>query len=290
MKIELENYLDKLKKIRPRRILLQFPEGFKIYASKIAAEVKESIKVDVIISGEPCYGACDLRLEEAKLLDCDLILHLGHSNFGVKSKIKVLYVPAKVKIKFSKKLKSEIKKIKENKLSIYSSEPFKEVLDELEIYLKKINKIIVDKEILLGCSKTKELGEANIFIGSGKFHTFALSKKTYFIDLEKNEVKDITNLLKKEEMKKQARINGFREAKRIAILISKKPGQFYKDYKKLKEKLEKEGKNVEILIFDEITDLKLLGYDFDFYLNTACPRILDSIKGKLINLRDLNYG
>jgi 2-(3-amino-3-carboxypropyl)histidine synthase len=290
MEVKLGNYLEKLRKIKPKRILLQLPEGLKIRAIDIASEIEKEIEAEVIISAEPCYGACDLRLEEAKLLNCDLILHFAHSDFGVKSDIPILYIPVEIDLEIPEELREKLKKIKEKEICIYTSGPFKKTLDELENYLKKIGKKIVEKKIILGCSLIKEKGEANIFVGSGKFHCFALLGKTYFLDLEKSELKDITNLLKKEEMKRQARISKFKEAKKIGILVSKKPGQFYKDYEKIKQKLEKEGKEVKILILDEITDSKLLGYNFDFYFNTACPRILDTTTLPIINLRDLfNY-
>jgi len=290
MNVKFGNYLDKLKKIKPKRILLQLPEGLKIRAVDIASEIEKKINAEVIISAEPCYGACDLRLDEAKLLGCDLILHFAHSDMGIKSDVPILYVPVEINIKITKKMKEKLKKIKEKKLCIYTSEPFKKVLDEVESYLEKIGKKIVEKKIILGCSFIKEKGEANIFVGSGKFHCFALHGKTYFLDLEKSELNDVTDLIKKEEMKKHARIIKFKEAKKIGVLVSKKPGQFYKNFKKIKQKLEDEGKDVTILILDEITDSKLLGYNFDFYLNTACPRILDTLSLPVINLNDLfNY-
>ena len=290
MKVKLGNYLEELKKIKPKRILLQLPEGLKIRAPEIASEIEKEIKAEVIISAEPCYGACDLRLDEARILNCDLILHLAHSDFGVSSQIPVLYIPVEAEILLTEKLLEEIKKIEENELSIYSSEPFRKVLDELESYLRKIGKKVVEKRIILGCSLVEKKGEANIFAGSGKFHCFALRGKTYFLDLEKEELRDVTDLLKKEEMKRQARISKFKEAKKIALLLSKKPGQLCKNFLEIKQKLEKEGKDVKILILDEITDSKLLGYNFDFYLNTACPRIPDSLSLPVINLKDLfNY-
>jgi 2-(3-amino-3-carboxypropyl)histidine synthase len=287
MRVELSGYLEKLKDVKPRRILLQLPEGLKVRTREIVSEIEKEVGSEVIISGESCYGACDLRVDEAKLLNCDLVLHFGHADFGVKSQIPVIYIPTEVDFEFGDELKKELKKLKETEISIYTSEPYKKSLDVLEIYLKKNGKNIINKKIILGCSEIEQKGEANIFVGSGKFHCFALKGKTYFLDLEKSRLEEVTNLIRKEEMKRQARLAKFKEAKKVGILVSKKPGQFYGDYEKLKEKLEKEGKDANILIFDEITDEKLLGLNYDFYVNTACPRILDSVSLPLINLRDL---
>ncbi|MCK4429352.1 MAG: diphthamide biosynthesis enzyme Dph2, partial [Candidatus Aenigmarchaeota archaeon] len=278
----------KIKDKKYNRILVQVPEGLKMQVVEIANGIKKEIKAEVFISGEPCYGACDLPLVEAEFLKCDAIIHFGHADFGVKTKIPIIYSPIYFDAILSDKSKEELKKIKEEKLSVYSSEPFRKILDETEEYLSGAGKKVVDKKVILGCSETKQKGEANIFIGSGKFHPLALKGKTYFLNLEKNKLEDLTDKIRNEEMKKQARISKFMEAKKIGILISTKPGQFYRDYEKLKNKLEKEGKEVKILILDEIRNEKLMGLDFDCYLNTACPRILDNEFDKLIvNLRDI---
>lgn len=289
MKLEIGDYLEKLKKIKPKKILLQLPEGLKSHAPRIASEIEKE-GIEVIISGEPCYGGCDLRLDEAKLLDCDLILHFGHRDFGVKSEIPVLYIPVEINLELTKGLKKDLKKIKEERVAIYTSEPFRKVLDHLGSYLREINKEVVEERIILGCSEIEKKGEANIFVGSGKFHPLTLKGKTYFLDLERNKLEDITSLIEREERKRQARISKFKEAKKVGILVSKKPGQFYRDYVKLKQRLEREGKEAEILIFDEISNEKLMGFNFDFYLNTACPRIIDTISVPVIYIKEINYG
>ena len=58
----------------------------------------------------------------------------------------------------------------------------------------------------------------------------------------------------------------------------------------MKEKLEKAGKNVWILVADEITPEKLMGLNIEVLVNTACPRIRDDWKslGKtVINAEDV---
>ena len=289
MIIPLKELIEKINRKKYKRIMIQVPEGLKTQVVEISSEIKKDTKVEVFISAEPCYGACDLPLIEAELTDCDVIIHFGHSDFGVKTEIPVIYFPIYFDSFLSDKLKEELKKVKEEKVSVYSSEPFRKILNELEKYLLEIGKEVGEKKIILGCSKIKQKGEANIFVGSGKFHPLALKGDTYLLDVENQKLIDLTNAIRKEEMKKHARLLKLEEAKKVGILISTKPGQFYKDYKKLEKKLEKEGKETEILMFDEITNEKLMGLDFDVYLNTACPRILDNKFSKpIVNLVDLS--
>ena len=86
----MKEIIDKLKKLNVKKVFVQFPEGLKLKIQEIAKELeKEGFKV--ILCLEKTYGACDLRDEEAKRLKCDAILHIGHSNFGVKSELPVIY-------------------------------------------------------------------------------------------------------------------------------------------------------------------------------------------------------
>ncbi len=288
MLADISEAIKEIKSKDHKKILIQVPEGLKTEVSRISAKIEKECCVDVFIAAEPCYGACDLPLKEAEVLGCDIIIHFGHYDFGVKTKIPVIYVPVEIKAEISEELKKEIEKIEEKKIGIYSSEPFRRLLEYLGDYLEDIGKEVVDKKIILGCSEFEPAGELNLFIGSGKFHPLALKGKTYFLNLERNKLEDLSRELMKEEMKKAARISKFEDAKKVGILVSTKPGQFYQDCEQFEDRLREQGKKTKILIFDMITNEKLMGLDFDVYVNTACPRILDNPFDKpVVNLRDL---
>ncbi len=65
-----------LKERGAKTVALQFPEGLKRRAAAIADALKEA-GFDVIISGDPCYGACDLALDTLAL--ADVLVHFGHA-------------------------------------------------------------------------------------------------------------------------------------------------------------------------------------------------------------------
>ena len=58
--------LNEIKIKKAKSILLQFPEGFKKEALELAMLIEKKLKVEVIVSGEPCWGGCDIALNEAK--------------------------------------------------------------------------------------------------------------------------------------------------------------------------------------------------------------------------------
>ncbi len=57
-----------LKQRGAKKVALQFPEGLKRRAAAVATELKDA-GFDVIVSGNPCYGACDLALDTLTFAD-----------------------------------------------------------------------------------------------------------------------------------------------------------------------------------------------------------------------------
>ena len=73
--------LDKLIHLGAKRILIQLPEGL---LRPDLLELVKNIKIkdiQVFISGDACWGGCDMAIEEAIRLKCDLIVHFGHSPY-----------------------------------------------------------------------------------------------------------------------------------------------------------------------------------------------------------------
>ena len=92
--LELTRASTLIKKEKPKRVLLQFPDGFKIYATEIQKKLEKMLgkqAPEFFLWFDSCFGACDLPLE-VKNLGIDLIIQFGHSNWDYSNKkdIKVL--------------------------------------------------------------------------------------------------------------------------------------------------------------------------------------------------------
>lgn len=75
--LELDKIVGIVKKKKPKRVLLQFPDGLKPYALVIKDYLNEWAKgVEFLIWFGSCYGACDFPIN---LKDIDLILQFGHN-------------------------------------------------------------------------------------------------------------------------------------------------------------------------------------------------------------------
>ncbi len=273
------------------RILLQFPEGLRTKAIELAKKLEEEGH-EVIISAEACYGACDLRIKEAKMLDCDKIIHYGHTRF-LKTDIPVEYIEVREKIELSEKMKNELKKIKEKRIGLVASLQFIDLMQDVKEFLEHNGKEVFigdgrdDEKFLypgqiLGCDvteakKVKKLVEAFLVVTTGNFHPLGLTlssqKPVYILNVEKSELVSIDA----EKFVKQKIIAQelFKDAKKIGIIVSSKPGQFnYELAKKIKEIISKKGKEAHILIVDEVKPEKFEYMGFNALVNTACPRIV----------------
>ena len=101
-------------------------------------------------------------------------------------------------------------------------------------------------------------------------------KPVFSLDMEKNTILDLKEEKMKFLKKKVWFESELKEAKTVGILVSWKKGQNRIDEAlKLKQKLEKEGKEVTILAFDKIDKNKIEGMKFDILMTMACPRMDD---------------
>jgi len=283
--------------LKGKKVFVQIPEGLKYSSTKILDELKK-IRASPFLCAEPCFGACDIRYKEAKLLGCELILHIGHIKFykDFETEIPVLYIPLEIGIKIKKEV---LENISENKIGIVSNVQHLTSLENIKSALKGIGKDVIVGGYVLGCyfenaKRIEKDVDCILFIGSGSFHVKELKrfikKPIYHFDPEKNKIEKVEED-KKSEIKRIMKIEKLKEAKKVGILISTKPGQYYKDFEKIEKILKNMKKEVYKIVADRITNEKLIGIDVDVFLNTACPRIEeDDFKKPIINVSEfLNF-
>jgi len=77
--LEIEKIVKTIKKEKAKRVLLQFPDGMKPYATVIAEYLKENLgkegkNTEIVIWLGSCFGACDIPNSDA-----DLLVQFGHA-------------------------------------------------------------------------------------------------------------------------------------------------------------------------------------------------------------------
>ena len=83
--IDLEKAAKIIKENNYERVVLQVPEGLKSHLIKFIDFLEQKSNADIIISADPCFGACDILSSELRNLNVDLITlgSRGSSKIGV---------------------------------------------------------------------------------------------------------------------------------------------------------------------------------------------------------------
>jgi 2-(3-amino-3-carboxypropyl)histidine synthase len=187
--------------------------------------------------------------------------------------MKTLFIEARSKQEF-KIDKSEIRKLPRKLLLLYSIQ-YKKQAREIKRELEKGRIKIVRFQQVLGCSKINNKQKLPVLlIGSGEFHALNLylqAPATYIIIGGRVKQVPRADIERLRAYRKSALIK-FLKADNLGILVSTKPGQQnLKSAIKLKERLEKEGKQAFILITNNIEPTQFENFNIDSWINTACP-------------------
>ena len=287
---EKEKLINELKKRKPKKVLVQLAEGIK----KNAPEIGEWIKacgIEVIFSGETCWGGCDVAVDEARAVGADLIVHFGHAEF-IRTDFPVIYINVKDMLGLNSLLEKSVgflEKYKTIGLS-YSIQHRHDLKNIKKFYENSGKKVILSKKIgnvaheghITGCQYEGLKAIQNdvdcfVIIGN-QFHsmgaTLAVKKPVVLIDVYNNNVRIMEDLRDKILKQRAISIEKLREAKNIGIIIGTKCGQKFGSTKKLMEKLKEQGKNVIIITMGELTPDKIMNfYHIDAFIELACPRI-----------------
>jgi 2-(3-amino-3-carboxypropyl)histidine synthase len=295
----LARLTENIRKRNPRMVFLQAPEGLKTKVQGIADMIEKSCKCSVLISNDPCYGACDLQDGKAKLLGCDLLVHMGHTPMKLKRNtvVPVLFEEYMIEIDPVPFLKRHLKLLRPCKKCclvttaqyISGIEPARKFLEAngKKVYVGQPSVAKYPGQVL-GCDYSAaepfdRLVDCFIYLGTGRFHPIGLAMKVnkpvLVVDYELN---TLENMHRERDMLKRIRmvqIEKAKESKNFGILVSAKPGQENIGIaKKVQKKLRKKGKNAWILVMDEIVPEKLLGMKLDVLVNCACPRLTEDFR------------
>lgn len=287
--MDLDKVIRKINSKDAQTVGLQFPEGLKIQATKIARKIEAETDATVIISGDPCYGACDVSDYKMKG-SVDLIVHYGHTPLPLKYEVPTLFIEAFSKIDIKKDLEKSLDNLKEySRIGLVTTTQHLHLLNEAKDFLEDNGKEVIlgsslstRKGQVLGCnfSSIKELDvEIFLFIGSGNFHPLGINlfsnTPVLALDPYNSEIRRMDDYADRILRIRFARITKARSAEKWGILVSSKEGQYrMKLAKEIKKILEDAKMEAYIILVDNVTPDVLLPYlDLDAFVVSACPRI-----------------
>ncbi|GAB3687166.1 diphthamide biosynthesis enzyme Dph2 [Salinarchaeum chitinilyticum] len=265
---------------------LQFPEGLKRRGPAVADDIRELIDEDVtvMLSGQPCYGACDL--DTFLMKRSDVFVHFGHS--PMKESEKIIYVPL-----FSNVDPFPIMEESLAELEDPSEDPdvglvttaqhmnrFDEMREWLEerdynVHVRRGDDRLTHEGQVLGCNYASADVDAEqvLYVGGGKFHPLGLAmehpEKTVVIA---DPVNNVVTVADTEQFLKQryASVHKAMDAEKWGVIYCTKIGQGRWEQA---EAILEDNDDAYLITMDEVTPDRLRNFDMDAFVNTGCPRI-----------------
>ena len=283
---ELERIVDAIEERDAKKVGLQFPEGLKRRGPKVADDLRELADDDVtfMLSGQPCYGACDLDTYLMKRTD--VFAHFGHS--PMKDTDKVIYVPLFSNVDVLPIMEEALETLEEPEetpeiglvTTAQHMNRFEEMCDFLEergyeVQTRRGDERLTHEGQVLGCNYASADVPADqvLYVGGGKFHPLGLAmehpdKHVVIAD----PVNNVVTVADTEKFLKQryGAVHRAMDAEKWGVIFCTKIGQGRWD--EAQEILE-DNDDAYLITMDEVTPDRLRNFDMDAFVNTGCPRI-----------------
>lgn len=289
--IDENKIFDEIERRRPMSVALNGPDGILPKIQETATRIADRFGIPAYVLADTCFGSCDLNTNGAKVLGAEILFHIGHtinSSFGDDT----VLVDAFDDIPFDNVAKKCVSELKGKTISLVTDsqhlhevEKVKRILEEEGITVKigKGRGQLNDGQVF-GCEfypvmETKDIVDANVFLGQSNFHAagIALStnKPTYVLDPYFNEIREVSEFAQKLQKKAILSVYKAAEAESFGVIVGLKEGQFSKTTAlRFKKELESLGKKVQLFALTEITDDRLRNLKgIDAFIQVACPRI-----------------
>ena len=270
---------ERLRSSGARTVALQFPEGLKRRAPETAAALKEA-GYTVIISGDPCYGACDLATDALAL--ADVLIHFGHAPVDDHPGVIYEFVQFDFDPETAEKAIALLDPGQPE--GLVTTVQHAHLTDAVAAVLEARGFTVVVgagntrtpcRGQELGCSYASARAAAAsqyLYVGTGVFHAIgvglATGARVVALDPYTGRVEeaDASRLLRR----RFAQIEKARQAKTVGIILSTKTGQRRED---LAYHLASLSPVADIICMQEVSPDSLLNLGYDCYVNTACPRL-----------------
>ncbi|MFC6906437.1 diphthamide biosynthesis enzyme Dph2 [Halalkalicoccus tibetensis] len=279
---ELERIVEAVDERDAKKVGLQFPEGLKRRGPKVTDDLRELLPEDVTVmmSGQPCYGACDL--DTYLMRRTDVFVHFGHS--PMKESEKIIYVPLFSNVEVLPIIEESLEEIEGDQVGLVTTaqhmnrfEEMREFLESrgYEVHTRKGDDRLTHEGQVLGCNYASADIDADnvLYVGGGKFHPLGLAME----HPEKNvviadPVNNVVTVADTEKFMKQryGAVHRAMDAEKWGVIFCTKIGQGRWDQA---EEIVEENENAYLITMDEVTPDRLRNFDMDAFVNTGCPRI-----------------
>ncbi len=283
---ELDRIVEAVEERNAKKVGLQFPEGLKRRAGRVTDDLRRLLPEDtnVLISGQPCYGACDL--DTYMMRRTDVFVHFGHS--PMKESEKIIYVPLFSNVDVTPIMEESLSELSDpdvdDTVGLVTTAQHMNKFDEMRSWLedrgytvetRRGDERLTHEGQVLGCNYASADVDAEqiLYVGGGKFHPLGLAmehpdKKVIIAD----PVNNVVTIADTEKFMKQryGAVHRAMDAEEWGVVFCTKIGQGRWE---IAEEIVENNDNAYLLTMDEVTPDRLTNFGFDAYVNTGCPRI-----------------
>ena len=285
---ELDRIVEAVDERDASTVGLQFPEGLKRRGPRVADDLRAELPpdVDVMMSGKPCYGACDL--DTYLMRRTDVFVHFGHS--PMKESDKIIYVPLFSNVDVTPIMEESLSELPdpdaepEPAVGLVTTAQHMNEFDEMRAWLqqrgfavetRRGDERLTHEGQVLGCNYASADVDADhiLYVGGGKFHPLGLAMehpdRTVIIA---DPVNNVVTIADTETFMKQcyAAVHRAMDAEEWGVIFCTKIGQGRWETAR---EIVAENENAYLITMDEVTPDRLTNFGFDAYVNTGCPRI-----------------
>ena len=279
-----------LKQHSVKRVAVQLPEGLRRHLPEIT-RVFEGEGVEALVLADSCYGACDLADSKAKQLDCDALIHYGHADMGLPTRLPTLFVEAHMTTDPLEAVETALPSLGPKRVGLVTNvQHIHRLRDVADFLCAKGVKAVIGAPgprakypgQVLGCdwgSARSIAGEVDgfLYVGTGRFHPLGVALATGKDVVVINPVaRGSERLVSHEDFLKGRRAVISRAAgcDEFGVLVSTKPGQArFKLAARMAEALKRTGRSVHRLVVDEVVPERLADFTAGAFVCCACPRI-----------------
>lgn len=244
----------------------------------MALRLKEA-GFEVIVSGDPCYGSCDLPLPALAL--ADVLVHVGHAPVDDRPGVIYDLHPMDFDVEM---LGTALPLISGKRVGLVTTAQHLHLLGRMAGFLEErgIEAVVAGGTgrarypgQVLGCSfsgaRATGCGEI-LYVGTGLFHPEGIQLATGARVIALDPYLGTAVVVSADRLKRRrfALIGKARAAERIGILLSTKSGQ---QRLALARRLAGLSGRAVLVALCEVSPGALLNLGFDCYVNTACPRL-----------------
>ncbi len=282
---ELDRIVDELEDRDADTVGLQFPEGLKRRGPAVADDLRQlTDDVTFLLSGQPCYGACDL--DTHLMRRTDLFVHFGHS--PMKESDKILYVPLFSNVDPFGIMEESLEELPDPdddpEVGLVTTAQHMNLFDDMsdwltergfEVHTRRGDDRLTHEGQVLGCNYASAQVDADqiLYVGGGKFHPLGLAmehpEKTVVIADPVNNVVEIADTEKFMKQRYGA-VHRAMDAEKWGVIFCTKIGQGR--WEQAQEIVEAND-DAYLITMDEVTPDRLRNFDMDAFVNTGCPRI-----------------